>query len=139
MLTRPRRGRSDRVELIDAVVVPANTAIRGKFSGTEREQVWGFGSDVLLDGWTTRCPTAFTDSKPFCCSSRSSRKLAADLLPNRTFAAVSPTRGWVIERQICFAQTDAIDPPIKPSLQKASCFVEREPDARRTRIDRQDA
>ena len=51
MLTRPRRGGLDRVELIDAVAVPASIAARGRFSGTKREQVCNFGADVLLDGW----------------------------------------------------------------------------------------
>jgi hypothetical protein len=58
VLTRSRRGRFDRVELIDAVAVPASTAARGRFSGSEREQICGFGSDVRLDG---RLPILSTD------------------------------------------------------------------------------
>ena len=88
MLTRPRRGRSDRVELIDAVVVPANTAIRGKFSGTEREPP----------------VQQYVGSKA---------------------PAVSPTRGWVIERQICFAQTDAIANVRFGSKSAASFLLDR--------------
>ena len=46
--------------------------------------------------------------------------------------------GRVCERQNGTAQADAIDLSMKPSLQRFAGLVQRELDARRTAVDRQD-
>jgi len=53
-------------------------------------------------------------------------------------AAVLLIPGRVIERQIRTAQADAVNLSQKPSLQRFASLVQRELDARRATIDRQD-
>jgi hypothetical protein len=53
-------------------------------------------------------------------------------------AAVLSIRGRLVERQIRPAQADTINLSIKPSLQRFAGLIQRELDARRAAIDRQD-
>ena len=54
-------------------------------------------------------------------------------------AAVLLIPSRVVEGQIRPAQADAVNLSMKPSLQRFACLIQRELDARRAAIDRQDA
>jgi hypothetical protein len=88
---------------------------------------------------TTRCPIAVTEAKPIFSSSQSIRKAAGPVIGGLDAATFRQTLNRVVESQNRAGQANAVNLSRKPSLQRIASLIQREPDARRASVDRQDA